>query len=73
MIDHETQRMLARERIDLAVERATRLAEAAPRERPRRVRRQIGSLLIAAGRRLAPDAGASARPAKEAPMRARAI
>jgi hypothetical protein len=71
MIDHETHRLLARERIETALDSNRRLAEAAPRERPHRVRRQVGTMLIAAGRRLAPDTGAGARPADERAMRTR--
>jgi|tagenome__1003787_1003787.scaffolds.fasta_scaffold18496646_1 hypothetical protein len=70
MIDHQTHRLLANERIETALAHSSRLAEAAPRERPHRVRRQIGTMLIAAGRRLAPETGASARPARPLARRA---
>ena len=73
MIDHETHRLLVKERLETSLAHSSRLAEAAPRERPHRVRRQVGTLLIAAGRRLAPETGASRSPAREAAMRARAI
>jgi hypothetical protein len=74
MLDYETHRQIARDRFEEALRQRKTLAVAAPRVRPHRVRRQVGSLLIAAGRKLAPDtSGAGARPAREASaMRARA-
>ena len=68
MIDHETHRLLARERVETALAHSSRIAEAAPRERPHRVRRQVGTMLIAAGRRLAPETGAGRSPAQESPI-----
>jgi hypothetical protein len=73
MLDYETHRQIAQERFDDALKLRQNLAGAAPRVRPHRVRRQVGSLLIAAGRKLAPEtSGAGARPAQEHRMRARA-
>jgi hypothetical protein len=73
MIDHETHLMIARERMETTIRQAAREAAAVPDRGPGRVRRQVGTMLIATGRRLtaersspgahaAPDAPALTRP-----------